>query len=257
MIDVVSPGQLTTIVSLPDWRRVSYGLPIGGAFDAEAATLANRAAGNDANANVLECVLVGPRLRFSQRTRVAWYGADCDVAAGAFEVEGELTIGRIRNGLRGWLAVEGGIEDERAPYAEAPTMLRKGTLGTGPLSPRRGERGRGEGLFPRTEPKTIGVKRGPHPSSLATIECEVTPQLDRVGIRLRPLLPLAEKPPADLPSCGMQFGSVQWHPDGSLVVMGPDAPITGGYLQPLTVIRAELWKLAQLGPGERVTLLAE
>ena len=42
------------------------------------------------------------------------------------------------------------------------------------------------------------------------------------------------------------------HPDGSLVAMGPDHPITGGYLQPLTVLWNERWKLAQLTPGERV-----
>jgi allophanate hydrolase subunit 2 len=50
----------------------------------------------------------------------------------------------------------------------------------------------------------------------------------------------------------MQCGTVQLHPDGSLVAMGPDHPVTGGYLQPMTVITTERWKLAQLVPGERV-----
>ena len=71
------------------------------------------------------------------------------------------------------------------------------------------------------------------------IECEVTPQLDRVGIRLRPLQPLGFTPPADLRSIGMQCGTVQLHPDGTLVAMGPDHPVTGGYLQPLTVLSAD------------------
>jgi urea carboxylase len=34
--------------------------------------------------------------------------------------------------------------------------------------------------------------------------------------------------------------------------MGPDHPVTGGYLQPMTVLRRERWKLARLAPGERV-----
>ena len=42
------------------------------------------------------------------------------------------------------------------------------------------------------------------------------------------------------------------HPDGSLVAMGPDHPVTGGYLQPMTVIVADRWKLGQLMPGDRV-----
>ncbi len=104
----------------------------------------------------------------------------------------------------------------------------------------------------RGEHHTIGVVAGPHDSPLREIECEVTPQLDRVGIRLKPLQPLGFQPPADLPSIGMQFGSIQLHPDGSLVAMGPDHPITGGYLQPLTVRWDERWKLGQLAPGDRV-----
>jgi allophanate hydrolase subunit 2 len=85
----------------------------------------------------------------------------------------------------------------------------------------------------------------------------VTPQLNRVGIRLRPLRELRVDIPADLRSIGMQCGTVQLHPDGSLVAMGPDHPVTGGYLQPMTVITSERWKLAQLMPGERVIFKAQ
>ena len=92
---------------------------------------------------------------------------------------------------------------------------------------------------------------------LREIVCEVTPQLNRVGIRLRPLRELHVDIPADLRSVGMQCGTVQLHPDGSLVAMGPDHPVTGGYLQPMTVITSERWKLAQLMPGERVTFRYE
>ena len=116
----------------------------------------------------------------------------------------------------------------------------------------RGEGGRrpGEGRH------VIRIVPGPHQPSIENIECEVTPQLNRVGIRLRPLHPINIAAPADLPSCGMQFGTIQLHPDGSLVAMGPDHPITGGYLQPMTVRWDERWKLAQLVPGERVRFLA-
>jgi allophanate hydrolase subunit 2 len=55
----------------------------------------------------------------------------------------------------------------------------------------------------------------------------------------------------------MQCGTVQLHPDGSLMVMGPDHPVTGGYLQPMTVISSERWKLAQLSPGGRVRFVVQ
>jgi allophanate hydrolase subunit 2 len=97
--------------------------------------------------------------------------------------------------------------------------------------------------------------RGPHEAPPLPEEWEVTPHLNRVGIRLRPLKADDAKPPADLPSCGMQFGTLQWHPDGSVLAMGPDHPVTGGYLQPATLLSTELWKLAQLQPGDRVRIV--
>jgi len=176
---------------------------------------------------MVECAMAGPRVVFRERRVVAWFGAESELPhERPFVVEagGELSIGRIRNGLRGYLA----IGDAEGVVAKVE----------------RGDR------------NVIRVMRGPHQSPIGTIDCEVTPQLDRVGIRLRPLQPLGVAAPADFPSCGMQCGTIQLHPDGSLVAMGPDHPVTGGYLQPLTVLWAERWKLAQLAPGERVTLLA-
>jgi allophanate hydrolase subunit 1 len=187
-------------------------------FDPELAAYANRLVGNRDDAPILECAMAGPKLRLQKRRVVAWTGAECDIA-GVFEAEGEINVGRIRNGFRGWLAIGDQIRD-----AEPPS---------------------------RMDRLNIRVLPGPHDTPIRTIECEVTPQLNRVGIRLRPLTPL-EGAPADLPSCGMQFGTIQLHPDGSLVAMGPDHPITGGYVQPLTVLWDERWKLAQLTPGERV-----
>ncbi|HEV7922389.1 MAG TPA: carboxyltransferase domain-containing protein [Thermoanaerobaculia bacterium] len=201
-MEIIAGGQLTTVVEAADYARLARGLSPGGPFDPRLAALAP----------LLECALVGPRVRFTRGGRVAWMGEEpqaFDVKAGE-----ERTIGRIK-GLRGWLAF-------------------------------------GDPIDVRGEHHIIKVIAGPHATPIREIECEVTPQLDRVGIRLRPLEPLGLTPPADLPSIGMQFGTIQLHPDRSLVAMGPDHPITGGYLQPLTVRWDERWKLAQLAPGDRV-----
>jgi allophanate hydrolase subunit 2 len=103
----------------------------------------------------------------------------------------------------------------------------------------------------------LRVLRGPHDAPDLPRRWQVTSQLNRVGIRLRPLEAAMVEVPADLPSIGVQFGTLQWHPDGSIVAMGPEHPVTGGYVQPATVISADLWKLGQLAPGEMVTLVAE
>lgn len=194
-------------------------------FDDVAAALANRAAGNDRNASVLECPLVGPKLRATRDVVVAWCTPDLRVTTERLRAGESRNFGRITGGLRAYLAV-----GEREVEVEAPA---------------RGDRHR------------IRVLPGPHDVRLGDVDCDVTPQLDRVGIRLRPLRALDVKIPADLRSIGLQTGTVQLHPDGSLVAMGPDHPVTGGYLQPMTVLTAERWKLAQLAPGERITFVAQ
>lgn len=227
-------GRLAAVVGPVDWSRLDQGLAPGGPFDPEMAAAANRLVGNDEGAPLLECAMADPKVFLREPRVVAWCGAMSDLPDGEpFVAGGELKIGRIRDGLRGWLAI--GASPARTG-ASVPRMERD------------------------ADRRVIRVVAGPHESPLRTIECEVTPQLDRVGIRLRPLAPLAPlgiTAPADLLSCGMQFGTIQLHPDGSLVAMGPDHPITGGYLQPLTVRWDERWKLAQLSPGERVVLTTE
>lgn len=194
-------------------------------FDDIAAALANRAVGNDPRAPLLECPLTGPRIRFAADAVFAWCTPDLHVTTERVRANDERSFGRIRGGLRGYLAI--GRSEQRV---QSP---------------------------PRAERLAIRVMRGPHDVALTSLECEVTPQLDRVGIRLRPLQALGVTVPADLRSIGMQCGTVQLHPDGSLVAMGPDHPVTGGYLQPLTVLSSERWKLAQLVPGERITFVVQ
>jgi allophanate hydrolase subunit 1 len=193
-------------------------------FDDVAAALANRAVGNPDGAPLLECPLVGPRVRLASDAAIAWCTPDLRIETSRVRAGEERSWGRIDGGLRAYLAI--GDREERV---EQPS---------------------------RDERLLIRAARGPHDIGIESVECEVTPQLDRVGIRLRPLEPLEAAVPSDMRSIGMQVGTVQLHPNGDLVAMGPDHPVTGGYLQPLTVLRAERWKLAQLVPGERVTFVA-
>jgi allophanate hydrolase subunit 1 len=194
-------------------------------FDDVAGGLAMSAVGG--SVELLECAIVGPRLRFRRDVAIAWCTPDLTLRVEDVRAGEERIFGRIAGGLRAYLAI-GATANPQVPSAKRPN-----------------------------DRHTIRAIRGPHDVGIDEIECEVTPQLDRVGIRLRPLRPLRVGIPADLRSVGMQCGTVQLHPDGSLVAMGPDHPVTGGYLQPMTVITSERWKLAQLMPGERVMLVAQ
>jgi hypothetical protein len=227
-------SPLTRLATAEDWSGIERGIAPGGPFDDVAAACANAAVGNDEEAPVLESALAGPRAIAEESLVLSWFGALAEVRVDGkivpdprqFEVQpgDEVSVGRLTGGARGYLA----------------TGRVRGPIRT----------------LDRDDRLTIQAIAGPHETSIRELVCEVTPQLDRVGIRMRTLTSVGVEVPANLPSCGMQRGTLQLHPDGSVVAMGPEHPVTGGYLQPLTVMWSERWKLGQLAPGERVRFVA-
>jgi len=202
-----------------------------------------------------------------ENATLAWFGGDAEITVGGRRVDdvsrfavargSVLAIGRIRGALRGVLAAAGGL-DTGLPQSVASRRLTAGDVigsaRSATTTPRTAV------TVSRERRLTLHAIAGPHRldgallNEVVRAEWIVTPELDRVGVRLRSQPPIATRPPADLPSIGAQCGSVQWHPDGSLVILGPDHPITGGYLQPLTIASGEQWEIAQLTPGDRVQL---
>lgn len=252
--EVVDAGQRSLIVGPADESRCAVGLPPGGPFDADAAEIANRAVGNPQTAAVLECAAVGPGLRFLGDGLLAWCGADGLVQQYRVREGERFAIGRIREGMRGVLAVRGGWANPGPAFDLEPSVLRRGDVLESAqcevTSPRIATIG-------RTARRVVGALAGPHQVEAALLDVlresvwRVTPQLDRAAVRLcrDGDVPALQ---ATLPTCGMQFGTVQWHPGGELVAMGPDHPVTGGYLQVITILSTERWKLAHLAPGEGV-----
>ncbi len=79
----------------------------------------------------------------------------------------------------------------------------------------------------------------------------VTPQVDRVGMRLRGE---GVRPPGDGTerSRPMVRGAIEVTPDGTLIVLGPDHPTTGGYPVIAVVTVEGQGALAQRRPGDVV-----
>lgn len=259
---VLRAGQWTAIVTARDLSRYERGLPPGGPFDVDAAAAANLAAGNESGAALFECTFVGPSMKMLRDSIVAVSGADVEVRVDSRTVEhpaqfsvrrGEvLDIGGIRNGARCCVAFGGGIDHEPGQRGSGTSAIGEGQIvmsaGRSLQTPRIRSVGRDARL-------TIRVRRGPHESEqagrLLAQEWEVSAMSDRTGVRLSSLGSI-ETAEASMPSCGIVFGTVQHHPNGELVIMGPDHPVTGGYLQPFTVVSTDLWKLAQLRPRETI-----
>ncbi|HEX4729502.1 MAG TPA: allophanate hydrolase subunit 2 family protein, partial [Jatrophihabitans sp.] len=80
---------------------------------------------------------------------------------------------------------------------------------------------------------------------------QVLPASDRVGIRLDGPA-LERRRPEELPSEPTLPGALQVPPDGRPIVLGPDAPVTGGYPVIAILGTGELDRMAQLRPGAEV-----
>jgi len=266
MIEVLVPGPLTSVQDAfgrPDWRHL--GVPVGGAADAWSARLANRMAGNSDNDALLEITLGGLELRCERAANAALVGGmsvsvdSLPVAANAVFPARAGSVIRVDpgSGARGYLAVAGGImvppilgsrsTDLRSGFGgHDGRALRSGDLleiGSSSTTPRRWTGSRPDG--------PIRIVPGPHATGISLDgEWTVGTEADRTGVRLdgRRLEALGE-----VPSMGLPLGAVQVPPDGRPIVMLADRPVTGGYPVPACVIRADVGRVAQLRPGDKVT----
>jgi antagonist of KipI len=79
----------------------------------------------------------------------------------------------------------------------------------------------------------------------------VSASSDRMGLRLAGV---RLDPPGDgrMPSEGVPLGAIQVPPGGEPLLLFVDHQTTGGYPVLAAVVRADLWRVGQLRPGERV-----
>ncbi|MCS0604454.1 biotin-dependent carboxyltransferase family protein [Streptomyces sp. LP11] len=274
---VVRSGALTTVQDLGRPGNAHLGVPRSGALDPPAAALVNRLVGNPPGAAVLETTLNGCAVRPRRTVTVAVGGAPGPVTVGGRAAPwgapvtvpaGEvLEVGAATAGVRGYLAVSGGIAVEPVLGSRAtdllsglgPAPLTDGTVL--PLGPPAGPPERVDAvpqpmppaelvlrvtLGPRADWFTPGAVR-----DLATRAYRVSTAGNRIGLRTEgPALERARH--GELPSEGMVLGAVQVPPDGRPVVFLADHPTTGGYPVIAVVRSADLPAAAQAVPGTPV-----
>lgn len=292
MISVVKPGLLTTVQDLGRFGYQKFGVVVGGALDRFAARVVNSIVGNDENAAVLEFAQLGPELRFERDALIAWTGADFAARIGgellpsdrAVRVRaGEVaTFGAARSGLRGWLAVAGGID---VPLVlGSRTTYRRGGFGGFEGRPlRAGDVLRGGelsewtrtylGKAPRVStwsvrPPTLGkppsagavrAMRGPEwdwfeaeaQRLFFATEWTATKDADRMGVRLNgPALP--QRAAREMISEGVADGVVQVPAGGAPIVLLPSRQTVGGYPRIAVVATVDMGRLAQLAPARTI-----
>lgn len=211
------------------------------------------------------------------RDRPVWVPAGAEVAIGTVAVP----AGRTPRGVRAVLALGGGIDvprllgsrstDARGGYGGlAGRPLAKGDrlpLGAGgPAPPAAAGR---VGIAPRgvafplafggtgTGAVTLAILPGPEAGrfpaaaveSMGSATFTVGADSDRTGLRLDgPSL----AGPDGILSEALVPGTIQVPTGGRPIIVGVDAPVTGGYARIAVVASAHLPRLAQLAPGEPV-----
>lgn len=289
-IDVLQPGTLTTVQDYPG--RIGYwhvGVPPSGPFDSKSFRIANRLLGNPPDAAGLEITLNGPTLRFNHACRIAISGGKCDARLDGHSiglnteiqvVAGQtLSIGKVTEGARCYLAIEGGLRI--SPYLGSRSTFTLGQFGghggrslrTGdvlhfPLAETGPSLDCGSIPFEATQIKEIRVIYGPHGApdffnqvyidTFFDSEWEVHYNSSRTGVRL-----IGPKPdwartdggeagmhPSNIHDNAYAIGAIDFTGDMP-VILGPDGPSLGGFVCPATVIRADLWKLGQLKAGDK------
>lgn len=263
-LEIQSTGLQTLFQDLGRHGQAGQGVSASGAMDQASLRAANRLVGNPSDSACLETVGGGLRLRSRGDTVVAVTGADAPLTvtsatghhwqAARYQplalTEGDtLSIGQPQAGLRTYLSVRGG-------FAVAPVLGSCSTdtlaqVGPKPLAAgavlaiRPLRHGAAVGLpeeppadLPTTqEVVTLDVVLGPRTDwftaeSLERLHSQlwqVTPQSNRIGLRLAGEVALERAVPDELPSEGTSWGAIQVPPSGQPVLFLADHPLTGGY----------------------------
>lgn len=268
------------------------GVPPSGPMDSYAFRLANRLVDNTEDKAGLEVTLAGPTLKFNIDSVIAITGAPIDVRLDGeslslwqshdIKAGSLLQFGKTgEHGCRAYLAVQGGFQV--ADYLESKSTFTLGQFG--------GHAGRAlrngdvlhiqakqsnthqllsKELIPQyTNTWDIGVLYGPHGApdfftdedigDFFTTDWSVHHNSSRTGVRL-----LGPKPqwarsdggeaglhPSNIHDNAYAIGAVDFTGDMP-VILGPDGPSLGGFVCPVTIAHAELWKLGQLKPGDTI-----
>ncbi|MCO1334261.1 biotin-dependent carboxyltransferase family protein [Microbulbifer sp. OS29] len=265
---------------------MDWGIPWGGAADPLSMKIANLLLDNSPNNPVLEATLLGPRIEFQCDITIAIAGAQFTTMLNDSPIENYKTvkiksgdildIGRVISGARTYIAFPAKIE--------IPQIL--GSAGThivskfGGLNDDAIRTGDTIDLINIRPVRELALNKNFHliytnqsqirivpgsesdlfPETLTAqfykTTFEVSPQSNRMGIRLSGLKHQQEKEyeakKVPMISSGLYPGSIQVPPDEKPIISFIEGQTIGGYPRIGHVIKAELHRLGQLKPSDKI-----
>lgn len=272
--------------------RWDVGVPPSGPFDPLHFRLANSILGNLEDAAGLEMSVKGGTFRFHAETAICLTGADMQATLNgapiprnqALRVQAGdlLKCGFVQGaGQRTYLCLAGGIQVPLYMGSRSTFKLGKfGGHGGRGLQPsdtlhyQAFQENRSITVDPEIVPELpeswdIHVTYGPHGApeffteedieKVFQEEWEVHYNSDRTGIRL-----IGPKPnwartdggeaglhPSNIHDNAYAVGAMDFTGDMP-ILLGPDGPSLGGFVCPAVIIKADLWKMGQLKPGDKI-----
>jgi len=282
VIQVQSPGLLTTVQDLGREGFGPLGVSPSGAADALSLRLGNRLLGNEEGAAALEMTLLGGTFLFPHGAILVLTGSDFAATLDdsplalwtPVEVKSgqTLRVGSTRSGARCYLCVQGGIIVK--PFLGSASThllsglgghqgraLRKGdVLRTGPATaPFREKSITPQALQHLAPRKALRVTPGPQsdwfPESSRQLfyksAYRVAEESNRMGLRLEGPH-IAQRSSGEMITEGVSIGAVQITAGGLPIVLFVEQQTTGGYAKIANVISADLHSLGQLRPRDEI-----
>jgi antagonist of KipI len=282
VIQVQSPGLLTTVQDLGREGFGPLGVSPSGAADPLSLRIGNRLVGNPESAAGLEMTLLGGTFLFPQAATIALTGSDFGATLDGAPLApwnstkvspGQtLRVASTRSGARCYLSVHSAILVN--PFlGSASTHLLSGLGGYQGRALRKGDvlrLGREiapfrkkavdaqslEQLAPR---KILRVTAGPQsdwfPQSSLRAFCEntyrVAEESNRMGLRLEGHS-IARESTDEMITEGVSLGAIQITASGLPIILFVEQQTTGGYPKIANVISADLHSLGQLRPRDEI-----
>ncbi len=282
MIEIISAGILSTVQDLGRFGVMKNGFTQSGVMDTYSTKIANKLCKNDINTPVIEMTMFGITAKFIDEHVFAISGGIFDISLNNKPIrtnkayiakDGDiLSIKSAKQGLRCYLAVAGGF-DVPLFMGSAATNLK---IKVGGFNGRKlkagdilkiGKADKIKNIEKRELPENIynntvkvRVVLGPQDDMFSENDLllfskqqyTVTSDLDRMGIRLWGIA-LRGKEKLEIISDAITFGSIQITNSGMPIILMADHQTTGGYAKIATVISADLPKLAQVKPKDKIS----
>ena len=285
ILEILSPGILTSVQDLGRYGYGRYGVAPSGALDSFALRIANLLAGNRSDQACLEIMLLGPAIRALEDIVVAVTGGNLQprrdkqpIAMWRSQIlkKGDiLSFSSPLSGFRAYVAVAGGISVPLVMGSRSTNL----SSGFGGFQGRALEKNdiltsENRSQHVKTDTRVFNAAWIPvYPNnwslraiwgpqddhfpdesrrSLLDATYKMTTDSDRTGIRLQgPVIRHKPDIQTSIISEGVIAGSVQIPGDGKpIIILGET--VTGGYRKIATVISADLPLLGQIKPGDSV-----